>query len=157
MKYDSEFRRLRRIAIGCLIALIIYTIAIVGFFSWRVGSVERMFLAEQPKIIQGPQGIQGLQGQQGIAGPAGSPGLPGVNGNPGHDGNSVTPQQIADAVSSYLTLNPPASGQKGDNGLNGLSPIIKVDPVSCQLESQYPGDDGWNVLAQLPIPCGVKP
>lgn len=92
--------------------------------------------------IVGPQGYSGVQGLTGI-------GLQGVPGPAGTDGTTTIINN---------TTNIPVPGPKGDQGdigTPGRRQILQVTQ-DCVLQSQYEGDDLWQVIAQLPKPCEAE-
>lgn len=111
-------------------------------------------------ILQKPRDIQvqyyaGRDGKDGQS-IVGAPGTPGLRGLPGigiagKDGTN------ANTIVQTIITNVPVPGEKGDTGVGGdkgLQLILKVDPITCILSSQYEGDDLWTTLAHLPKPCG---
>lgn len=149
---DEMKRKDRFIIVSWLLLLLI----IVGLTTWasveirNLKSEIQLAISKQPTVIKGIDGREGLQGVQGVSG------INGLNGSNGVNGQSVTPEQIATAVSQYLQANPPASvqGPPGKDGVNGKSIQIELDPVTCSLQSKYDDSDSWNILAIIPG-CGV--
>lgn len=149
---DDELKRLKRfIYVSWSLLLII----IIGLTFW--GSVELRKLNSIILAGSNAKIIKGIDGKDGANGVAGINGLNGVNGQ---SGQNITTDQIAAAVSAYLTLNPPAqgiagvSGDSGINGTDGLTLQIQVTN-SCQIQTKYTTSDVWTPLAQLPLPCGL--
>lgn len=68
----------------------------------------------------GQPGRDGVDGASGRDGLDGAKGLDGRDGNDGRDGASVTEDQVAAAVETYLTANPPPAGRDGSDGRDGV-------------------------------------
>lgn len=146
---DDELKRLKRFIYvsWCLLLAVI-----IGLTVW--GSVELRKLNQSvqfanARVIHGIDGSNGTNGAS-IIGPEG----PSGRSVAGKDGQSITSDQIASAVASYLTLNPPAAGQPGTPGNDGLTLEVQVT-AGCQLQSKYSDSDVWTPLAQLILPCGI--
>lgn len=96
--------------------------------SGPAGTVGSTGLQGQPGIsVQGPQGTQGVQGTSGV---------------------SVTPDELASAVSTYLQVNPPSPGAQGDPGTAGAQVELRVNPGTKNLEWRYDGQLTWQILLQ---------
>lgn len=126
-----------------LVFSIVFTILLLG-----VTIALLIAILDKPKDVVNRYytGKDGANGQS-IIGPIGLTGPQGLPGITGKDGQTVT---------NNITTNIPIPGPKGDTGNQGVAGnqlVIKVDPVTCKLLSKYDGDDYWNTLAQLPIPC----
>lgn len=96
------------------------------------------------------------------------------------DGQSATPKQIEDAVSAWLSQNPPQAGQRGASGENGrdatqeqvdravreymeakppedgLTPLLQCNTEKNRWEVKYHPDDNWQLLNGEKVPCTVK-
>lgn len=96
--------------------------------------------------IIGPQGSTGIQGLAGVGlqGPAGQNGAPGVT------------QIITNTTNVPVPGRQGEKGNDGKPGADGAQLLIRVDPVSCQLQTKYDSDDFWQALAQLPTPCTIE-
>lgn len=128
----------KRLAFSIVFAILLLGVTIVLLIA----------ILDKPKDVVNRYyvGKDGANGQS-IVGPIGLTGLQGLPGIAGRNGQTVT---------NNITTNIPTPGPKGDTGSQGVAGnqlVIKVDPVTCNLETQYVGDDAWNILAQLPIPC----
>lgn len=78
---------------------------------------------------QGPSGPSGNPGKVGNSGPIGPIGLSGIIG----------PQ-----------------GPAGKDGVDAPVLQLKVDPLTCQVETKYDINDFWISIAQLSKPCEVQ-
>lgn len=161
MNSDDEIRRLKRFIIVSWTLLLTLFLGLVLWGSLEIrqfNETVRLTVSREPRIIQGLNGLNGLPGMNGQPGAQGNSGVNGNNGNNGQDGQSITPEEIAQAVSSYLQENPVPSvqGAMGTTGQDGKDLQIQLDTKSCELESKYSTDDDWSSLAQLPIPCTAQ-
>lgn len=117
-----------------------------------------LFKPQQPPTITNYIGQKGPSGSPGLSvvGPTGLQGasIVGPQGIPGT--NSVSTNTIELQPIIQNTPVPGPKGDKGDTGTPGTQIIINVDPATCQLRSKYLGDDDYQILAQLPVPCEVQ-
>lgn len=128
-----------------LIFSIIFAIVLLGV------TIALLFaVLNKPKDVQNYVGQNGKDGQS-IVGPVGPIGATGV-GIAGKDGTDAQP------IINNFTTNIPIPGPQGSTGNPGTPARqihLQVNSI-CQLESQYDGDDNWQILAQLPTPCTVE-
>lgn len=150
MNSNDEIRRLKRFII---ISWVLLLLIVIGLVVWA--SLQFRHFNEQIQVASSktPVVIRGIDGKQGMPGLSimGSPGQS-IQGPPGQN---VTPQEIAQAVAAYLQANPVVAmvGNSGKDGNDGLTLQLRIDPITCQLESKYTISDDWSVVAQLPMPC----
>lgn len=86
----------------------------------------------------------------------------------GVDGNNATPEQVAQAVSEYLQLNPPANGRDGiDGGVGPVGETGATGPAApkyqqrcrdftsrkSQVQYKYENEETWKLLYELPHKC----
>ena len=169
---ENEYKKLRRQVQYLTVALIVFVLLVAAsiIHSW-IDPKATSF--PQIEIIKGSQGPKGdtpqvdyaaldTYIQQQVASlplPQNGRSIQGPAGPQGTSGQNVTPQQIADAVTAYFQANPPVVGPQGEQGLPGNNaPVleIRVNPLTCQLQSKYDISDGWITIAQLPKPCEAQ-
>lgn len=162
---DLEYKRLKRLILWSWGLLLLVLVAIVVVGTAKLSQINNSIAildTEQRalKLIPGPVGKdgmsivgpQGIQGAQGLQGARGLTGQQGIQGPKGNDGASVTPEQIAAAVITYLQANPPAAGPKGDQGTQGDPGVpgreieMRADPSTKELEWRYVGTTIWRDL-----------
>lgn len=154
---EQEYKRLRRLVLWCFffsLALIVLA-AFAG--SYQLKRLNAQFTASKPTVIKETtvyrekplQGIDGVNGSDGrdIKGDKGDS-VKGDSGSDGKDGQSITPDEIATAVSAYLQANPPAQGSKGDVGPAGLVVFVQTNPITGLLECRYGTDLSWFPISE---------
>lgn len=154
---DQEHRRLRRLVLRCFffsLALIII-LAFCGSYELRQFNEElalkKTTIVKQQTIVEESKPLASLSPVNGTNGKNGSPGIngqSGVDGTNGADGQNVTPDEIAQAVSSYLQANPPEQGIQGPAGVSGRTVLLRLDPLSNLEECQYLGDLIWQPISE---------
>lgn len=132
----GQYRRLIVAVIAVIILLIVAVGMLVSIINRGKDIEIHNYIGKDGQSIIGPQGVAGIQGEPGksIVGPAGK------------DGTNA--QTIINNIVKEVAV-------KGDQGAPGLQLKVRVEPVSCLLQTQYEGDDDWQNIAQLPKPCEV--
>lgn len=128
-----------------LVAILLFVIslfAIVFYASFRIASIETNYqnLADSIKNIKVINGIDGQDGKPGLNGSNGINGSNGVNGI-----NAISTNTIE---RHYVQL-PPEQGRDGQNGADGPSTDIQLNPQTRDLETKKSNEKFWTVL----IPC----
>ena len=85
-------------------------------FELKISQVRDKITGQQTVVIEKIYNQDGKNGRDGEDGKDGENGKDGIDGLNGVNGTSVTPQQIAIAVSQYLAANPPSPGANGQDG-----------------------------------------
>lgn len=100
----------------------------------KITEIVKQQLALLPKPKNGANGVNGSNG---------------ANGKNGADGQNVTAEQIAQAVSDYLKVNPPPQGEPG---AAGKTPELRC--VNGRVDMRFVGEIQWQPLLTF-APLGV--
>jgi hypothetical protein len=157
---DKDKQRLVRIALTLILLQFFIGLGIIAFVGYKYKDLP--YIIAQINKQPGPAGKDGLDGKDGqittlVTTQPGVPGANGKNGKDGKDGQSVTPEQIAQAVSVYLQSNPPGPGPKGEpgqdgtngsSGTNGREIELRKKPNTLnEYQYRYKGDIGWQDIS----------
>lgn len=77
------------------------------------------------------------------------------NGQNGTNGQNVTEQQVQQAVDNYFANNPVKNGHDGTIGLDGKTPQIRCNTVRNRWEVRYSDTDNWQSLNGQDIKCTI--
>lgn len=139
-----------KVLIGVQILLLVVLIGLI---------VNQQFLSERigPR---GPQGVSGPMAQIDYAAleryidkriltmPTPANGVDGKNGKDGEDGKDATKEQIAQAVTEYLSSHPPAPGK------DGITKVYETRcvqlPTGVRWDQKYSDGPSWQVAYYLP-------
>lgn len=154
---DQEYKRLKRLVLRFFAVTLAIIVAVAFWGSWQLRTLnaqlatytssppkETLVIREKP--LPAEVGINGMNGSNGQDG-AGTSGRAGLNGK---DGTNVTPDQIAQAVATYLQANPPKT-IRGPIGLPGLVVYVQQNPLTGLLECRHGTDTIWQPITECSL------
>lgn len=151
---DAEYKRLRRLILRSFFFVLAVFVVLAFAGSYQLKNLKSQFVGLKSQTIvkqtivkqtfESP--LKPVNGTNGNKGQNGIDGINGVNGVDGTNGVSITPEQIASAVASYLQLHPPPKGANGEPGVPGKIVFVQINPVTGVLECRYSGDTMWQPI-----------